>query len=232
MNDVTRKAIAISSLLVLTFLFFFQIPKEKIKGKGSNVAIISKAGIFGALSSLLYVIPFFSLRLPFFPEFLTIHFDEVPALLIGLAEGPLCAFLVLLCKTFIKLPFTTTASVGEWADLLLSLLFILPVCFVCRNRKNARSLCLGLGLGLIFQLAGAMLANVFILIPTYSSIYGIPMDALLSLCQKANPAIKDLSWGYALFAILPFNVIKDAAVVALSVTLYKALKVFIDKKPH
>jgi riboflavin transporter len=230
MNDTTRKAIAISSLLALTFIFFLQTSKEKRKNKGSNAAIISKAGIFGALSSLLYAIPFFSLRLPFFPEFLTIHFDEIPALLIGLAEGPLCAFLVLLCKTFIKLPFTTTASVGEWADLLLSLLFILPVCFFYHKRKNIKDLCFGLSLGAILQLGGAMLANVFILIPAYSSIYGIPMDALLSLCQKANPAIKDLSWGYALFAVLPFNAIKDAAVIALSVALYKALRVFIDKK--
>ncbi len=223
---ITIVALAMASCFVCRLYF-----KETSRGKSSrkSVSLIAKAGIFGALSALLYVVPIFTIKLPFFPEFLTLHFDEVPILIVGLAEGPWCAFLTLLCKTLIKLPFTTTASVGEWADLALSLFFILPACFIYKGKKNWKRVLIGLAVSMPLQLVMAMVLNVYVLIPFYSSLYGIPLDSLLAICQAANPAINNLEWGYALFAVLPFNAMKDAIVIALSLLLYKSLKTFLEK---
>ncbi len=231
MNETLIKALTIVGILLVSCFACRLYFKETNRG-GSNrksVSLIAKAGIFGALSALLYVVPIFTIRLPFFPEFLTLHFDEVPILIVGLAEGPWCAFLTLLCKTLIKLPFTTTASVGEWADLALSLVFILPVCFIYRGKKSWKALLAGLAISTPLQLIVAMVLNVYALIPFYSSLYGIPLDSLLAICQAANPAIRNLEWGYALFAVLPFNAMKDAIVIVLSLLLYKSLKTFLEK---
>lgn len=231
MNDDAIKAIAIASLAAVSLFLVLLYHKEHAGSENkSKVSIIVKAGIFGALSSLLYVVPIFTIKLPFFPEFLTLHFDEIPVLIVGLAEGPWCAFLTLLCKTFIKLPFSTTASVGEWADLALSLIFVLPVCLFYRRKKDWKYLLYGFLIATPIHLLVAMLLNVFALVPFYSSFYGIPMDSLLALCRAANPAIDNLEWGYALFAVLPFNAMKDAIVIALSSLLYRSLRVFLQKR--
>lgn len=231
MNETLIKALTIAAILLVSSFACRLYLKETNKGENNrrSVSSIAKAGVFGALSALLYVVPIFTIRLPFFPEFLTLHFDEVPVLIVGLAEGPWCAFLTLLCKTLIKLPFTTTASVGEWADLALSLFFILPVCFIYKGKGNWKALLLGLVISTPLQLIMAMVLNVYALVPFYSSLYGIPLDSLLAICQAANPAIRNLEWGYALFAVLPFNAMKDAFVIALSLLLYKSLKTFLEK---
>ena len=231
MSETFIKAITLVAIVLVSCFACHLYLKEKNGGKDNrrNVSLIAKAGIFGALSALLYVVPIFTIKLPFFPEFLTLHFDEVPILIVGLAEGPWCAFLTLLCKTLIKLPFSTTATVGEWADLALSLFFILPVCFIYKGKKSWKRVLIGLAVSTPLQFIMAMLLNVYALVPFYSSLYGIPLDSLLAICQAANPAISNLEWGYALFAVLPFNAMKDAIVIVLSLLLYKSLKSFLEK---
>ncbi len=231
MNENLVKVISLVAILLVSCFACRLYYTEKSRGEGrrKSVSLIAKAGVFGGLSALLYAIPIFTIRLPFFPEFLTLHFDEVPILIVGLAEGPWCAFLTLLCKTLIKLPFTTTATVGEWADLALSLFFVLPVCFIYRRKKSWKGLLGGLLISTPLQLMAAILLNVYALVPFYSSLYGISLESLLAVCQAANPAIENLEWGYAFFAVLPFNAMKDAIVIALSLLLYKSLRTFLEK---
>ncbi len=231
MNETATKAITIVLLVLasMVLLLLYSAESKNEKRPETSISTIAKAGIFGGLASILYVVPIFTIKLPFFPEFLTLHFDEIPVLLIGLVEGPWCAFLTLLCKTLIKLPFSTTASVGEWADLFLSLFLILPVCFVYKKKSSKKGLLIGLSIALPTHLIAAMALNVFVLVPFYSSFYGIPLDSILALCKIANPSINNLEWGYALLAVLPFNLLKDAIVVALSIPLYKGLKFFMKK---
>ena len=221
--------LSLISLLLISVFAYFEAKKENRGNRKLSPSSIAKAGVFGALSALLYVVPIFTIKLPFFPEFLTLHFDEVPALLIGLSEGPLCAFLVLLAKTFIKLPFTSTATVGEWADLILSCLLILPVCLLYRKKKSKKAMLLGFAISLPTHLVLAMVLNVYVLIPFFSVLYGLPLDALLAICQAAIPAIQDVGWSYAFFAVLPFNALKDAIVIVLSCSFYGGLRYFLER---
>ena len=86
--------LSLISLLLISVFAYFEAKKENRGNRRLSPSSIAKAGVFGALSALLYVVPIFTIKLPFFPELLPLHFDEVPALPIGLSEGPLCAFLV------------------------------------------------------------------------------------------------------------------------------------------
>jgi len=54
----------------------------------SPVRMITRIAVFGAMSTILYVIPVFKFSLPFFPSFLEIHIDEIPAFIAGFAYGP------------------------------------------------------------------------------------------------------------------------------------------------
>ncbi len=211
-------------LVVITFhLFFAQRGKEDF----NVVRFMARVAIFGAMATILYVVEIFTIKLPFFPSWLSLHFDEVPAFICGFAYGPWAGVAVLLIKTLIKLPFTSTATVGEWSDLVMSTLYLLPVCFIYKFKRNLKGVGIGFAVGTAIQILAAMVLNVYALIPFYSMFYGIPLPGLLAVARLANPAITDVGWSYAFFAVLPFNALKDAIVIVLTFLVYRSIHVFL-----
>ncbi len=68
--------------------------------------------ILTAVSYILYL--FVKFPLPFlFPAFLDIQISEMPALLGGFALGPVQGAIIVIVKCLLKLPFSSTACVGE-----------------------------------------------------------------------------------------------------------------------
>ena len=105
----------------------------------NNTKKLAVCGIFGALATILYVVPFFKFPLPIlFPSFLEFNFSDIPTLIAGFTYGPVVAFFVHLVKILIKLPFTSTMGVGECADLINGLAFVLPASFIYKQNKNKR----------------------------------------------------------------------------------------------
>lgn len=213
-------------LMVVTIMLYHSRNAEE-KARFSTTKLIARIAIFGAMAAILYAVPFFTIKLPFFPSFLSLHFDEVPAFIAGFAYGPVAGFGVLLIKTIIKLPFTSTATVGEFGDLLLSAIYLIPVCLIYKKWRNLKGVAIGFSVGTVLQAIAGMVLNVYVYIPFYSVFYGIPMEGLLSLCQLANPAITDVGWSYAVLAVLPFNLLKDAIVIVLTFFVYRSIHVFL-----
>ena len=198
--------------------------------KSRNIInFLVRTAIFGTLSIILYVVPIFQFKLPIFLPFLEIHLDEVPAFIAGFAYGPFCGTAVLLLRTIVKLPMTSSLCVGELADLIYSLAFILPATFIYKKMRNWKGVSLGLTIGTLSQLIISMIIGIYLIFPFYCNIYGISTEQLLSMCKGLNPLITDVEWTMGLFMILPFNAIKDALVVLLTLVLYKSLSKLINK---
>ena len=197
------------------------------KTRFSTTKLIARIAIFGAMASILYVVELFTIKLPFFPSFLSLHFDEVPAFIAGFAYGPVAGLGVLVIKTIIKLPFTSTATVGEFGDLLLSSIYLIPVCLIYKKQRNLKGVAIGFSVGTVLQVIAGMVLNVYLYIPFYSMFYNIPMEGLLKICQLANPAITDVGWSYAVMAVLPFNLLKDAIVIVVTFLVYRSIHVFL-----
>ena len=149
------------------------------------------------------------------PAFLSLHFDEVPAFIAG--------FAVLVIKTIIKLPFTETLCVGELSDLIFSTAFVVPAAIIYQKKRNLKGVALGFALSTILQLIVSTVLNIYAMLPFYMFVMGFSYEALLSMCQAANPAITSLGWPYGLFAILPLNLIKDAAVIVITFIVYRSI---------
>ena len=80
---------------------------------------ITLVGILAALSVIFYI--FLKFPLPFiFPSFLDIQLYNLPVILAGLIFGPAESLVVVLIRFVIKAPFTSTAYVGEVADLIIN----------------------------------------------------------------------------------------------------------------
>lgn len=183
---------------------------------------IAVCGVFGALSTILYVVPFFKFPLPFlFPSFLEFNFSDIPTLIAGFTYGPLVAFFVHLIKILIKLPMSHTACVGELADFIIGLLFVMPAVFYYKKNKTKKGALIGLGLSIVIATSVACLVNRYITIPFYANAFG--MDAVLAMASSANSNITDIKWSLVLLGVLPFNLLKNVIVSGLSFVLYKKI---------
>ena len=228
MEDNIRLYI-LSGLLILFLIFvvkayFNEHKKTKIT---LGVKFIARVGVFGAISAVLYI--FVKFPLPIFPSFLEIHVDEIPILISGFAYGPLTAVFVTLVKTLIKLPMSNTLTVGELCDFVYTLAFVIPASLIYKRHRKISGAIIGLLVGSIFQIIAALLGNIYVFVPFYMSVnvYATP-EAILAMCQKVNPAIKDIKWSYGLFAVLPFNALKNAIVIVLTFLVYKSTRRFVD----
>lgn len=222
----------ILGLLLLIFVFLVAKHYFDLKGhveKENRTRFIVRVAVFGGFSAILYCVPFLKFPVPFFPSFLEFHFDEIPAFIGAFAYGPMTGFYILLVKTFIKLPMTNTLAVGEIADLLYSLAFIMPAALFYQKNRTFKGAIKALILGLFCQLVVSLVANVYVMFPFYMKMFGLSEAALLKVCQLANPAIQDVRWSVAFIAVLPFNVIKDAAIILVTLLVYKSTHTLFDR---
>lgn len=222
----------ILGLLLLIFVFLVAKHYFDLKGhveKKNRTRFIVRVAVFGGFSAILYCVPFLKFPVPFFPSFLEFHFDEIPAFIGAFAYGPMTGFYILLVKTFIKLPMTNTLAVGEIADLLYSLAFIMPAALFYQKNRTFKGAIKALILGLFCQLVVSLVANVYVMFPFYMRMFGLSEAALLKVCQLANPAIQDVRWSVGFIAVLPFNVIKDAAIILVTLLVYKSTHTLFDR---
>ena len=223
---------AVVGLLLIWSFFLIVVLRE---GKSFHfqkidlIRFMSRVAIFGALSAILYIVPFLKFPLPFFPSFLEFHFDEIPLFIAGFAYGPFSVFCAIIVKTIIKLPFTSTLTVGEWADLIYSTAFIIPAAIIYQKRRNIKGVILGFILGFIVQIITSLVFNVYIMIPFYMFVMGFPEAAILAMAQTANPAVTDIGWSLGFLAIVPFNVIKNVMVILLTFLVYKSIHKFMSQ---
>ena len=82
---------------------------------------------------------------------------------------------------------------------------------------------MGFALGTFLQIIVTSVVNVVVTLPFYMQLFGLSYDVLLGICQKANPAIQDLTWSYILYVNLPLNAIKDAIVIVATFLIYRSI---------
>ena len=227
MNDnITGLFIVVA--FVVVFLAKF-LAKFFFKGNVMTTRFIARTAVFAAISIILYTVPFLKFSLPIFPSFLEIHLDEIPAFIAGFAYGPLSGALVILIKTIVKLPLTNTACVGELADFIYSMVFVIPAAIIYKRHRTIKGAFISMGVATIIQIMTASFVTTFVMLDAYSKLYHLPKAVILGMCQKINPAITSLGFPFLLMVVLPFNTLKDAIVVMFTFLLYKRLRILFNK---
>lgn len=194
------------------------------QNKQSKASTIAKIGILSAVGTILYL--FVKFPLPFFPSFLDIQFSELAGLLAGFMMGPVAGIAVIVLKGLIKMPFSSTACVGELADILIGIAFILPAAWIYRKKKCVKSAILGLAAGLVCATAVAIVANRFLLIPFYLEFFFHgSWDPLLGMCSMLNPNLTPENFYevYLWAGVLPFNLLRGTISCLITYFVYKPL---------
>lgn len=223
-------------LYLVLFLFFrtnFKSQTKKVGKEKLTVRMVvnrmTKIAIFAALSYILYFIKF---PLPFFPSFLEINFSMLPIILAGFAFGPSVGVLVVLIRFILKLPFTSTAYVGEMADLLIGISVVLPSSLVYSINKTKKGGVIALIVAVIMWVLSGVYTNYFVNIPFYVEFYFHgDMAPLVGMVKGlySNVTVDNFMSYYIWLAVIPFNLLLGLVCSTLTYFIYKRISIIFKK---
>ena len=211
------------ALLYAGLIFFGGIMKTKI----FSVRKICIMAILSALSALVMLVEF---PLWFAPPFYKFDFSEFFVLIGGFALGPVEAVIIEFLKVLINTLFngTDTAFVGEIANFIVGCFFVLPSSIIYKYKKTKQGAVIGLFVCILsFTIIGAII-NYFVLLPLYSNLYQLPLEALIGMGTEKNGRINSL-FTFVIFATVPFNVFKGVVDSALTLLIYKKVSPILHK---
>lgn len=202
--------------------------KRKIKFfSAGNMAVM---GILTAISFVLYAFVKFPLSF-MFPFWLDIQFSDLPALLGGFSLGPVAGCIIIVVKCCLKMPMTSTACVGELADIIVGIAFVLPASLIYKIHKNRKGALVGMAVGAGCAVAMSVLANWLVLIPFYARTmfgdgsYEVGMSKIVGMISTLYKGINVNNF-YAYYlplAVVPFNIIRCFLCAFITYFTYKPL---------
>ena len=174
---------------------------------------LSKFVKIALLSAIAVVIMLFEIPLiPLFP-WLKMDLSELPVLIGAFAFGPMSGVIIEGLKILLNLLMTGTSTgfVGELANFIIGVSFVVPAAMIYHRNKSRKSAIIGMIVGgLLMEVAG-ILANIYLLLPVFG------MSGKIDIAQ------------YIMVGLIPFNGLKAILVSAITMLVYKKLSVSIFK---
>lgn len=170
--------------------------------------------LIGIMTGLAFALYYLEVPVAFlFPvaPYLKIDFSDIPAILTGIAVGPIGGILVQLFKNILHLLIISKepAASGEIANFFAGVALMLPILFAYRT--NAKKFgWLGIAVGTVLATLVMVAVNLYITFP----LYGIP---------------EEIRWNLIVTTFTPFNLLKGAVVGLVFSLLYPKLRTVIDR---
>ena len=217
--------------IIAAFLYFLAklaswfLPNRRTVTPARKVSII---GVCAAIATVLHMLDFPLLFLA--PGFYKLDFSELPVMLCGFYLGPTATVVCEALKILLKLLFkgTTTAFVGDFANFVVGCSFVLPASVIYHSKPGKKSALVGMAIGTIVLTCFGSFMNVVYMIPKFSQLFGLPIDAIVAMGSAVNPAINSVNT-LVLFAVVPFNLLKGILVSFITFLLYKRISPILHK---
>ena len=168
-----------------------------------------------ALTAVFAAVAFGVSRLdfPIFPpvSFLKLDFSFAIMLLAAYIIGPLGGEIVILTSFAISLPFSQTAMIGEFANLIMAQFFVVLPAVAYKFRRKFSTVIISLSAATIVISAVGLLTNRFLLFPLYMG-------------EGAAATFGKVWW-----MIILFNIIKGVSNSVITILLYKRLRNLLNK---
>lgn len=182
--------------------------------QNKNVNKMVKVALLVSISVMLMYFDF-----PILPSFpwLKMDLSEVPALMGGFAYGPIVGGIIVVLKVVLRffIKGTETGFVGEFANIVIGLSLVMPAAWFYGRNKSKKSAILGMILGALVMVVGAIAANIYVFLP----LFGMNLEGA-ALMQ------------YIALGIVPFNSIKALIVSVATYILYKRVSLAIFEVNH
>lgn len=192
-----------------------------------NKSVLRSLVVSALMGAIGFILMFIEIGVPIMPSFIKFDVSELPALIASFAYGPLYGVFVCFLKNALHLFVTNTAGVGELANFLMGIFFVLPAGLIYRFRKNRCSALIGSLTGAVSMGLSCVLINYFIVYPIYYKIM-IPKEVILSAYKDILPAVDSIFESLLIFN-LPFTAAKGIIVSVLCFLIYKKLSPILKK---
>lgn len=180
-----------------------------------TTAAMTRIAILAALAAILFFI-----EIPIV-LFYKIDLSNLPVLLGGFSLGPVAGSIILAIKSLTGLLHSTTGGVGELADFLQGLAFVLPAALFYQHHKTRKGALIGMLIGTLSMVLAGILSNVYILIPLL-----MPVEKVVAMGKGVLASI-DSIWDFAFLIVAPFNLLKGIVLSLLTFVIYKFLSPFL-----
>lgn len=182
---------------------------------------IAYVAMFAALGGVLMLL---EIPLFFAPSFYKMDLSELPVLLCSFYLGPVAGITAEFLKVFIKLLLkgTSTAFVGDYANFVVGCCYILPASAIYHAHKTKQNAVIGMAAGTLVMAVFGSVFNALYLIPKFAELFGMPIDVIVRMGTAVNSRIVSVPT-LALYAVVPFNILKGVCDGILTFLLYKRL---------
>lgn len=193
---------------------------------------ISIIAMFATIAGVLYAFGF-SIQVAF-PFWLELNFSDIPALIGTFSLGPLSGGIIVFIKILVKLIIkgTSTVFVGELADLIIGLAFVIPAGLIYKRMRTFRGALAGMAAGTFFSVLFSVLANWLVLVPFYLELFfGGDWNQLIAPMRVlfGDGVTQATFYNFYLWiSVLPFNLMRCLIAVLITLPVYKRISVLIN----
>ena len=184
---------------------------------------LTRCGLLAAMAVILYYI-----EIPVV-AFYKLDLSTMPAILAGFAMGPVQGAAVVIVKNLVHMLGTSTACVGEMADILMSCAFVIPASLLYRRNKTRKGALRAMLAGGAAMTVAGVLVNYFILIPAYQVLMNLPLEVIIGMGQKVLSFV-DSTLKLVIFITAPFNLLKAAVLSGTTYLLYKRVSPLLHQR--
>lgn len=192
-----------------------------------EVKVLTKVALLAAVAGVLML---FEAPLWFAPSFYKLDLSELAVMVGALSMGPVAGMLIELIKILLNfvLNGTITGGIGEVANFVIGCAFVMPAAWIYQKNKTAKGMLMGFAAGIVGLIVIGSIANYFVMLPVYATIFGQPLEFFIQMGNALNPAIVDLKT-FVLYAVVPFNLLKGIIISVLTFFIYRKLGPVLEK---
>ncbi len=189
--------------------------RKNVKEAFASYFTATRLAYMALFTAFAYVLYMPWLEFSLFPAvpFMKVDFSNTFVMITGFALGPVAGVIVGVLKEILHaLTFSQTVGVGELANILIMLPYVLIPSIIYKYRKGIKWVILALLMGCLAQVAWSVPVNYTLTFPFYLNLY-----THSSWASGMNFYLTVWYW-----AVL-FNFIKSALITAAVMLLYKSI---------
>ena len=189
---------------------------------------IKKLSIIAFLAAISSVLMTLNFPIILAPSFMKMDLSELPIIIGGFILGPIESVIIAILKVLVKfvLKPSTSTYIGELANLIGSVSYVLPASIIYNKLKTKRRAIYGMALGVVLASVICTISNKLFIFPMYMKLYEMTESSIIKMCSAIMPFIDNMNKVY-LYSVLPFNVIKYLITTIITYFLYKKISIQI-----
>lgn len=204
-----------------------QTSRPKDTSVPTTTAKLTLTAMFGALAAVLML---FDVPIFFTLPFIKLDFSDIPVILGAYMLGPLWGAVIAFIKVALNfvLDGTSTVGIGELANLLFALAYVLPAGVIYRFKRTKKGAILSLIAGTLIASVAAVVLDWFVVFPFYISVSSsLTMDKVIGMASGTNPLVND-AFTMMIFSVFPANLLKYTLASVITFFAYTPLRKLIN----